>query len=94
MTALTAAEDEALTIVEEECAELIQAIAKARRFGLDGVHPETGDRNRDAIEREAGDVVSAIELAAANCLNIAAIFDRCAAKHVQRRQWLRHAMQP
>ena len=41
----------------EECAELIQAICKAERFGLDNWHPERhGYSNRQAICDEMRDV--------------------------------------
>ena len=41
----------------EECAELIQAIMKARRFGYFNTHPDTGTTNLDLIKREMDDVV-------------------------------------
>ena len=41
----------------EECAELIQAVMKARRFGYFNTHPETGTTNFDLIKREMDDVV-------------------------------------
>jgi NTP pyrophosphatase (non-canonical NTP hydrolase) len=35
---------ELLDILQEECAEVVQAISKLRRFGdMDGVHTEIGD---------------------------------------------------
>ena len=44
----------------EECSELIQAICKADRFGLDDHHPEKQITNRDAINNEINDVQIAI----------------------------------
>ena len=46
--------DEVLTIVQEECGELIQVVSKVRRFGL--------EENRARLTQEAGDVLSMIEL--------------------------------
>jgi len=45
----------------EECSEVIQALCKAERFGLDSRHPETKVANRDAIASEIGDLLLAIE---------------------------------
>ena len=33
-------ENEICLITMEECSEVIQAISKVQRFGIDGVHPE------------------------------------------------------
>jgi len=41
-------------ICQEECAEVIQAISKVFRFGLDQVHPETGISNRVHLSQELG----------------------------------------
>lgn len=40
----------------EECSELIQAITKAKRFGLYNKHPDTGIANRESIFAEIYDV--------------------------------------
>lgn len=49
--------DEALCILQEECAELIQVISKIRRFGIDTeVCTKPGKTNRDLLIEEAGDV--------------------------------------
>lgn len=45
----------------EECSELIQIIAKAKRFGLDSHHPKDPSKtNRDLILAEMEDVRDAI----------------------------------
>jgi NTP pyrophosphatase (non-canonical NTP hydrolase) len=53
-----------LAHVVEECGELLSAIAKAQRFGLDSVNPELPgaeqETNRHWINREADDVLAAI----------------------------------
>lgn len=46
--------------VMEECGELIQAIAKAKRFGIESYHPVTLVRNTDRILSEMQDVEEAI----------------------------------
>lgn len=44
--------------VMEECSELIQAICKARRFGLENYHPRDSEKvsNRQLILNEIDDV--------------------------------------
>ena len=44
----------------EECAEVIQALCKADRFGLDDHNPVTLIANRDAIKSEIDDLQIAI----------------------------------
>lgn len=52
--------DEILRIAQEECAEVIQAISKVFRFGIDGVH--NGVTNQAHLEEEIGDLVCMIDL--------------------------------
>lgn len=61
---LSAAELEALALLSEECAEVGAIIGKALRHGLDSTHPDGGATNREAISREAGQVIAAIYIAA------------------------------
>lgn len=51
-----------LDMLVEECAEVIQAAMKARRFGLDGAPGYTGIKPREEIVNEIGDVLACIEL--------------------------------
>lgn len=44
-------------IAQEECAEVIQAISKIFRFGLDTLHCETGISNKKALETEMGQLL-------------------------------------
>lgn len=44
----------------EELSELIQAVCKARRFGLSNYHPTEGTTNRDRIYMEIEDVEKVI----------------------------------
>jgi len=39
---------------QEECAEVIQAISKVFRFGINQVHPETNISNKENLETEIG----------------------------------------
>jgi NTP pyrophosphatase (non-canonical NTP hydrolase) len=51
---------EILSILQEECAEVIQAISKINRFGLDGVNPSTSVSNRDSLINEIGDTMAMV----------------------------------
>lgn len=55
---------EALDLVQEECAEIIQIISKIRRFGLDSYHPSDPEQrtNSDLFHDEIGDLDLLIEL--------------------------------
>ena len=48
---------EALVILQEECAELIQAISKLQRWGPEGTH-DGRPSNRDRMVSEMGDVLA------------------------------------
>lgn len=51
---------EAMGILQEECAEVIQIVSKCRRFGLDETHLKSGKTNRDRLTEEIGDVLALI----------------------------------
>lgn len=51
-----------LHMLAEECAEVIQAIMKAKRFGLTGAPGYTGMLPREEIVKEVGDILACIEL--------------------------------
>jgi NTP pyrophosphatase (non-canonical NTP hydrolase) len=55
---------EILSITQEECAEVIQAISKIFRFGLDTEWK--GETNRQHLEEEIGDLQAMIYLLACN----------------------------
>jgi NTP pyrophosphatase (non-canonical NTP hydrolase) len=55
-------EREILSITQEECAEVIQAISKCFRFGLDQVKPGKPKTNREHLEEEIGDLLAMIEI--------------------------------
>jgi NTP pyrophosphatase (non-canonical NTP hydrolase) len=52
----TAHERELLTIIQEECAEIIVQIAKGLRFGMNNGYPGKGVTNREALGHEIGDL--------------------------------------
>lgn len=53
---------EVMLIAQEECAEVIQAISKVFRFGVDDVHPITSKSNKDSLEEETGDLLCMLQL--------------------------------
>jgi NTP pyrophosphatase (non-canonical NTP hydrolase) len=57
---LSPAEAERLALLAEECGEVVQAIGKVLRHGFGSSHPDGGPTNREALERECGDVHHAI----------------------------------
>ena len=54
--------NEILDILQEECAEVIQAISKCRRFGLDTEYANGTGTQREHLVQELGDVSLLIEL--------------------------------
>lgn len=55
-------EKEILDITQEECAEVIVAISKISRFGLDNVKPGKPFTNRQHFAEELGDLLAMITL--------------------------------
>ena len=53
---LTPSEAERLALLAEELGEAMQAIGKVLRHGYESTHPDGGPTNREALERECGDV--------------------------------------
>ena len=51
---------EIFDILQEECAEVVQAVSKIRRFGLDESYK--GISNREHLEEELGDLQCMISL--------------------------------
>lgn len=52
---------EALTILQEECAEVIQNVSKIKRFGMDESY-EGLESNRIRLQKEVGDVLALIDI--------------------------------
>jgi NTP pyrophosphatase (non-canonical NTP hydrolase) len=59
---MTENNNEVMDIAQEECAEVIQAISKIRRFGIDNAKPGTEYTNRQHLEEELGDVLAMIDI--------------------------------
>jgi hypothetical protein len=59
---LSDVEAERLALMAEECAAVVQIIGKILRHGYASRHPDTGQRNRELLERELGDVQAASAL--------------------------------
>jgi len=53
---------EIMGILQEKCAEVIQAVSKVNRFGLDNFKPGNIKTNRQHLEEELGDLVAMINL--------------------------------
>jgi len=51
-------EKEVMDILQEECAEVIQAVSKISRFGLDNFKPGKPKTNRQHLEEELGDMLA------------------------------------
>lgn len=53
---------EILLILQEECAEVTQAVSKCFRFGPDQVKPGKNQTNIQMLQEELGDLLAMIEL--------------------------------
>ena len=53
---------EVMNILSEECAEVIQAISKCHRFGLDNVKPGKPKTNKEHLEEELGDLLAMVDI--------------------------------
>lgn len=60
MSNLTDSESERLTKLMEECAEIIQSVAKIQRFGYNSVY--NGSSNRDRLENELCDLMLSFKM--------------------------------
>jgi len=54
--------NEVMDILQEECAEVIQAVSKVRRFGMDNAKPGKPKTNREHLEQELGDLYAMIDI--------------------------------
>ena len=54
--------EEALGILQEECAEVIQDVSKCRRFGIDNVYLNGTGTQRENLAKEVGDVLAMIDV--------------------------------
>jgi NTP pyrophosphatase (non-canonical NTP hydrolase) len=53
---------ELLLILQEECAEVTQAVSKCMRFGTDQMKPGKNRTNINMLEEEIGDLFAMVEL--------------------------------
>lgn len=51
---------EVMSILQEECAEVVQAVSKINRFGIDNYKPGKPKTNREHLEEELGDLLAMI----------------------------------
>ena len=51
-----------MDILQEECAEVIQAVSKVSRFGIDNYKPGKPLTNREHLEEELGDVLAMVDI--------------------------------
>jgi len=49
--------DEILTILQEECGEVVVAVSKCKRFGLHDLIPNTKESNVKRLAKEIGDLL-------------------------------------
>ena len=55
-------EREVMNILSEECAEVIQAISKCHRFGLNNLKPGKPKTNCEHLEEEIGDLLAMVDI--------------------------------
>jgi NTP pyrophosphatase (non-canonical NTP hydrolase) len=53
---------EVMDILQEECAEVIQAVSKISRFGLDNYKPGKPKTNRQHLEEDLGDLMAMVHI--------------------------------
>ena len=53
---------EILDITQEECAEVVVAVSKISRFGIDNFKPGKPLTNREHLEEEVGDLLAMVDL--------------------------------
>lgn len=62
MKQVTEHQEECLNILQEECAEVIQAASKIKRFGINNRKDGAELNNLQNLEMELGDVLALIDL--------------------------------
>jgi NTP pyrophosphatase (non-canonical NTP hydrolase) len=81
-------EHEVMNILSEECAEVIQAISKCHRFGMDNLKPGKPKTNREHLEEEIGDLLAMVDILIANqVINPAALDLAKLAKIEKLKKW-------
>ena len=59
---MTQIEEEVMNILSEECAEVIQAVSKCHRFGIDNRKPGQDKTNREHLVEELGDLLAMVDI--------------------------------
>jgi NTP pyrophosphatase (non-canonical NTP hydrolase) len=81
-------EQEVMAILAEECAEVIQAISKCNRFGMDNFKPGKPKTNRQHLEEEVGDLVAMVDIMMdLGIISVAAVDFAAVAKVEKLKQW-------
>jgi NTP pyrophosphatase (non-canonical NTP hydrolase) len=79
---------EALGILQEECAEVIVEVSKCRRFGINSLHYKSGIKHSNMLETEIGDVLALIDiLVDQGILNLDNLKEATVAKKEKLKQW-------
>jgi len=79
---------ETLLILQEECAEVTQAVSKCFRFGLDNFKPGKPATNAEHLEVEIGDVLAMIDiLVEQGIVDKDRLAAATAAKKIKLKQW-------
>ena len=85
---MTTQHQEVMDILQEECAEVIQAISKVRRFGIDEIHLKNGHSNRVHLTEEVGDLLCMIQLMMETGILIEKeVYDAAFQKRAKLQQW-------
>lgn len=80
--------EEALSLLQEECAEVIVEISKCKRFGLDSKHYKTKVPHKKTLENELGDVLILVDiLIEENIITEQNLIDAMAAKKEKLKKW-------
>lgn len=53
---------EVMAILQEECAEVTQAVSKIYRFGLDNLKPGKPKTNKEHLQDEVGDLLAMVDI--------------------------------
>jgi NTP pyrophosphatase (non-canonical NTP hydrolase) len=95
---LQPSEAEALSVLAEECSEVIKIVMKIQRHGLLSYHPRTNEQNTEALGREIGDVLAAIKLLQYNApepeYSPKKLEKLCEEKLISIQEYLHHAKVP
>jgi NTP pyrophosphatase (non-canonical NTP hydrolase) len=80
--------NEVMNILSEECAEVIQAVSKINRFGMDNYKPGKPKTNRQHLEEELGDLMAMIDiLQEMDVVSYTNIEKAAEAKHEKLKKW-------